>query len=655
MIRFVIAVLLVALLSLTTFALSAPTVLVKPDTIEDPDVLHTISWSGVESPNVGDALVIYLVPGSTTIFPIPEGPSKKAIGFYFAREHDLDQVGAGTVQVPVYLTRDMAFYYEFTRIEKKTSTVLAFSGLLKQTSRYTATHFHLATTHKDNEMLIQYVTSDLDHVTQAIQISTNDKFNDGIFVNATDTMLHYSQKDMFESPATDDAFWVDPGRFREALVTNLKPNVKYWYRVVTVDTTNSGFNRLLGQMGQFGHEMDFVELMKSNSLRIISKTFSFVSAPIVGAADSDTDLFIFGDLGVGFPFYTTVQQQSPSIKTTTSIFTQLAERANENDGKRTHSSLLLIGDLSYARGYHWMWEFWFKQIEPLAAQMPFHVSIGNHEYDYLKQKWKPDWTDFRQDSGGEGGVPTFRRFKCPDDWHVTPYTEKSWFSDENTKDYINRKERSIAYSYNTGQVHIIVCSAEHDFTKGSSQYQFIERDLQAIDRNITPWVIVTAHRPMYCSSMGCSVSPNVENKLMDWRLRQELEPLLIKYRVHLYIAGHNHHYARSSPITGQYATHKDQSAISIKDGVMTVKYRGAPIHVLTGASGNPYEPMYIGYEPLVANFIPTLHHETPEWLEFRTMSFGYSHIFANKTHLIHTFYGNQRTGLIHDRFVMVEP
>ena len=54
-------------------------------------------------------------------------------------------------------------------------------------------------------------------------------------------------------------------------------------------------------------------------------------------------------------------------------------------------------------------------------------------------------------------------------------------------------------------IHIILflyegMSTEHDFHEGSKQYQFLEEDLKAVDRSVTPWVIFGAHRAMYLNS-----------------------------------------------------------------------------------------------------------------------------------------------------------
>jgi hypothetical protein len=610
-------ILLLGLLLCTGLAL-ADSITFSPLVIADPDEIHTISWQMSTKPDFGDAVVVYLVPDSTFV-PVEDGPEKKAVGFFYPASEDPQGTGKGSVKLPIYLSRDMAFYFEYRRTVSSVTTVLAHSKLLVDSLAVKCSQFHLATTHINGQMLVQYTTSDDQKDNHIVQVDTSPDFSNSRFFQANDTKRTYSIADMYEKPATDPKFFFDPGRFREGLLTGLQPSLRYHYRIV------------------------------NDQKKVLSKSFSFISAPYVGSPDSYTDLYIFGDLGVALPFFTTVQQQTPSAKTTTSIETQLAQNPNK------HASLLLIGDLSYARGYSWLWEYFFRQIEPISSQIPFHVSIGNHEYDYLKQPWKPDWSDFKTDSGGEGGVPVFRRFTMPDDFHVTPYTPSSFYRDEETIAYAARKERGLAYSYNNGVVHIIVFSAEHNFTKGSAQWKFIERDLKSVDRKVTPWVIVTSHRPMYCTSTGCSIDPAQEDKKMDWRLRQELEALLVENRVHLYIAGHNHHYARSSMISGKYKTIDDDDVMKVVDGVTHYKYR-APVHVLTGAAGNPYEPPYQPFNPMVKDgSIPILHHVTPEWLQFRTMSFGYSNIKANYTHLTQTFYGNQHVGIIHDQFVMTEP
>ena len=43
-------------------------------------------------------------------------------------------------------------------------------------------------------------------------------------------------------------------------------------------------------------------------------------------------------------------------------------------------------------------------------------------------------------------------------------------------------------------VTVTQISSEHDITEGSEQYAWLAADLAAVDRSVTPWVVVTAHR-----------------------------------------------------------------------------------------------------------------------------------------------------------------
>ena len=41
---------------------------------------------------------------------------------------------------------------------------------------------------------------------------------------------------------------------------------------------------------------------------------------------------------------------------------------------------------------------------------------------------------------------------------------------------------------------------QHDFTAGSVQHTWLSTTLSAVDRKVTPWLILTSHRPMYIDS-----------------------------------------------------------------------------------------------------------------------------------------------------------
>ena len=96
------------------------------------------------------------------------------------------------------------------------------------------------------------------------------------------------------------------------------------------------------------------------------------------------------------------------------------------------------------------------------------------------------------------------------------------------------------YSHNLGPVHIIMISSEHSLEKKSPQYKWLENDLNNVDRDITPWVILESHRPMYISKEFTNAQFVVEMEL-----RREFESLLRMYGVDLLLAGHVHAYHRT--------------------------------------------------------------------------------------------------------------
>lgn len=86
--------------------------------------------------------------------------------------------------------------------------------------------------------------------------------------------------------------------------------------------------------------------------------------------------------------------------------------------------VLHVGDISYGDGHGDVWHAFMRDIEPVAARVPYMVAVGNHDYDYHgKHKHKrendpsgadklPKWA--RKDaSNGECGVALARRFKMP--------------------------------------------------------------------------------------------------------------------------------------------------------------------------------------------------------------------------------------------------
>ncbi|KAI3744450.1 hypothetical protein L1987_57531 [Smallanthus sonchifolius] len=271
-----------------------------------------------------------------------------------------------------------------------------------------------------------------------------------------------------------------------------------------------------------------------------------------------------------------------------------------------------IGDISYARGYSWVWDHFFNQIEPVASKVPYHVCIGNHEYDWPLQPWKPDWAMYiySKDGGGECGVPYSLKFNMPGN------------SSESTKSRAP-PTRNLYYSFDFGVVHFVYLSTETNFLKGSEQYKFLKKDLESVDRVKTPWVVVQGHRPMYTTSNNGRDRPITEKML------EHLEPLLVDNKVNLALWGHVHRYERFCPINN-------------------FTCGSGPVHVVIGMAGQDWQPIW---EPR-SNHPDMPIFPQPAHSIYRGGEFGYTKLIANRERLTFTYIGNH-DGEMHDSMEML--
>ena len=124
------------------------------------------------------------------------------------------------------------------------------------------------------------------------------------------------------------------------------------------------------------------------------------------------------------------------------------------------------------------------------------------------------------DSLGECGVGTAARFRSP----------------------TSRGGNGIFwYTFAVGSVTVIQLSSEHRCSPGTPQGDFVARELARVDRSVTPWVVVTHHRPVY---HFCE-----ENATVNEGFRSEREAVLLKYGVDLVMTGHSHNYARTCQLS----------------------------------------------------------------------------------------------------------
>ncbi|MGZ5489618.1 MAG: LamG-like jellyroll fold domain-containing protein, partial [Nitrososphaeraceae archaeon] len=207
---------------------------------------------------------------------------------------------------------------------------------------------------------------------------------------------------------------------------------------------------------------------------------------------------------------------------------------NSNTAKNVQSILskeselvLGLGDYSYEADA----DCWLDTISPINDKMK--ISIGNHDSD--------------EDEGPEITAQLLDHFKL-------------------NKQY---------YSFNKENVFFLVMSTQDSYSENSEQFNFVKQELEKAskDPNID-WVVVYFHKPMYSS-------PSKHAGLTS--LRDIYHPLFDQYKVDLVLAGHNHNYQRTFPLTFNEAD--SDRPIIVNKNPNIYNEIGAPIFITAGTGG----------------------------------------------------------------------
>lgn len=282
--------------------------------------------------------------------------------------------------------------------------------------------------------------------------------------------------------------------------------------------------------------------------------------------------------------------------------------------------VLHVGDLGYGLGSVAVWQDWLGLIQTVTGgarsdgkALPYMVSIGNHEYCHAGTDSSKDpsgypsslaaagfsWYNGGDDSNGECGVPTSRRFR-------TPATGNGVFW----------------YSFNAGPAHIAVLSSEHDPSPSAPMGAWLLADLAAVDRSVTPWLLVFIHRPLY------ETEQYEGDYLMAAGLRGLMEEYLLRFGVNAVIAGHYHAYMRTCPLVNGTCVTQAQG-----DGPRGI------VHYTTGAAGMSLD------DP--AGLYPSTYVD--KYIQGR---YGYSVVtIANATALHLEFHDNEDDSVTDDAWI----
>lgn len=248
------------------------------------------------------------------------------------------------------------------------------------------------------------------------------------------------------------------------------------------------------------------------------ETFSFVNAP---QRKGGNVYAVFGDMG---------SENDVSAQ-------QLAAEARAG----AYDAILYSGDYAYdftdedkKLGGN-VGSAFMNILEPAAARAPWMGVVGNHERASNYSHWRARF----------GGFPALAKAAG--------------------------SESALWYSLNLGLVHFVFFSTEvFSFGGGSPALQqaWLARDLAAVDRSATPWVVAIGHKTPWMSDV-------------DW---SGLDPLFRKHGVDLFLAGHTHNYQRIAPADG---ISKKAKPVACANAAKTV-YTDCGVYqcVVAGSPGN---------------------------------------------------------------------
>jgi hypothetical protein len=473
----------------------------------------------------------------------------------------------------------------------------------------TPVHLHLALTSAPSQVVIQFTTVEKGTPVAMYGKQKNNNNNDGEDQKVEGTSTTYSAQDLCGAPAnsTEPGYFTSPGYLHTVVLDQLQPNTLYHYQVGIA----------LGQGIVWSEDVyPFVSppptALATAQKRTVQQQvvlspppppYSYIvygdqGTPTENVASAWTALAISKQVSKGHREFLELQHQHYGTSATTSTSRGLkhhrrGHQHHHNDNHSNTTTILMlhavhhIGGLALARGAAHRWDEWMSLVQLFAARVPLMIAVGSAEYDYhthhgiaitsdkdpsgANQSYSPEWGNYGNDSGGECGVPVSKRFQMPSTTFRPPSSLSTSSSNKNqttTADSTTTSSSSsngvFWYSYDSGSwLHTIVLSSEHNLTIGSPQYDFLERDLQQVNRTMTPWVVLELHRPLYMNQ-ALWADNNV-----GLELRRSLEPLLHHYQVDLVLSGHyTSSYFRSCPGLFQSQCHN-----------------GGPTHITLGTGG----------------------------------------------------------------------
>ncbi|GLT56413.1 hypothetical protein SLA2020_294560 [Shorea laevis] len=344
-----------------------------------------------------------------------------------------------------------------------------------------------------------------------------------------------------------------------------------------------------------------------SSLPAMSEEHIFETLSLPGPNSYPSRIAVIGDLGLTSNSSTTfdhLTENDPSLILMVGDLTY-ANQYLTTGGKGVPSYSHAFPDAPIRETYQPRWDGWQRFMEPLISRVPMMVIEGNHEIEEQV-----------------AGI-TFKSY-------LTRFAVPAEESGSNS---------NFFYSFDAGGVHFVMLGAYVDYNSTGAQYAWLKKDLNQVDRNVTPWLVAAWHPPWYNSYS----SHYQEFECM----RLEMESLLYQYGVDIVFSGHVHAYERMNRVYNYTLDPCGPVYITVGDGgnieKVDVDHADDP-----GKCPSPGDNLpeiggvcHLNFSsgPAKGKFC---WDRQPEWSAFRESSFGHGILeVVNSTYALWTWHRNQ--------------
>ncbi|CAN0841123.1 Purple acid phosphatase 23 [Linum grandiflorum] len=344
-----------------------------------------------------------------------------------------------------------------------------------------------------------------------------------------------------------------------------------------------------------------------SSIAAMSEELVFETMPLPGPDAYPARVAVVGDLGLTRNSSSTIDHltmNEPSLILMVGDLTY-ANQYLTTGGKGVSCYSCAFPDSPIRETYQPRWDGWGRFMEPLTSRIPMMVIEGNHEIE-------PQVSGLTFES-------YLARFAVP--------AEESG------------SNSNFYYSFEAGGIHFIMLGAYIDYNITGAQYAWLQKDLNQVDRNKTPWLVAAWHSPWYNSYS----SHYQEFECM----RQQMEALLYRHNVDVVFNGHVHAYERMNRVYNYTLDSCGPVYITVGDGgnieEVDVDHADDPGKCPSPGDNKPEfgGVCHINFTtgPAKGKFC---WDSQPEWSAVRESSFGHGILeVVNSTYALWTWHRNQ--------------